>query len=99
MSGKPAKLILAARWLDVGGVHIPLHHLRLGGLGESNAGAATALAFVPYVGVLGLAVTGGDLNYDAGQRAWALTLVDTVVSPLPDPPHVPATSPSTGPSL
>jgi hypothetical protein len=94
MSGKPAKLILAARYIETGGTRVALHAFRLGGMGESHADAAVALGVVPYVGILALAVTGGDLNYPAGARARAKILADVMVPP-PDPAATP-TAYSTG---
>jgi len=94
MSGKPAKLILAARYVETGGTRVALHAFRLGGMGESHTDAAVALGVVPYVGIFALAVTGGDLNYPAGARARAKILADVMVPP-PDPAATP-TAHSTG---
>jgi hypothetical protein len=79
MAGRAAKLILAARYIETGGTRVALHAFHLGGMGESHKDAATALSYAPYVGILALAVTGGDLEYPAGARARAKVLAAVVV--------------------
>jgi hypothetical protein len=91
MSGRPAKLVLAARYVDIGGTRVPLHGFRLGGVGESRRDTAVIVAYVVggFVGgVVGLAIPGGDLNYPAGARARARILADVRVPPPPDPSDV-----------
>jgi hypothetical protein len=93
MAGRPAKLILAARYIETGGTRVTLHAFQLGGMGVSRKDAAAALSFAPYVGVFALAVTGGDLEYPAGARARAKILADVV---LPPPAATVAADPSPG---
>jgi hypothetical protein len=81
MAGRPAKLLLAARYIETGGTRVALHAFRLGGMGESHKDAATALAYAPYVGILAIAVTGGDLEYPVGARARAKILADVTIPP------------------
>jgi hypothetical protein len=95
MAGRPAKLILAARYVETGGTRVTLHAFRLGGVGESRKDTAAALSLVPYAGVLALAIPGGDLVYPpGGARARARILADVMVPP-PDPDAA-LTTPSTG---
>ncbi|HLZ83707.1 MAG TPA: hypothetical protein VKQ54_09085 [Caulobacteraceae bacterium] len=94
MGGRPAKLILAARYVETGGTRVALHAFRLGGMGDSRKDAAAALAAAPYIGILALAVTGGDLEYPIGARARAKVLADVRIPP-PDPGATP-TEHSTG---
>ena len=82
MSGRPGKLILAARYVDVGGTHVALNALRLSGVGESRRDRSAALSIGGLPGTLvALVLTGGDLEYPAGARAQAKILADVVIPP------------------
>jgi len=75
MGGKPAKLVLAARYLEAQGRRIPLQGLQLAAGGKSNAMAAQAvglsgIAFGP-LGFIGLAVPGGNVTFASGTSATA----------------------------
>jgi hypothetical protein len=76
MGGKPAKLVLAGRYLTgPGGAQVPLQALQLSGAGRNNAMAAQAaglggIAFMP-LGFVGLAVRGGDVTFPRGTLATA----------------------------
>ena len=87
IAGRPAKLILAARYLIFQGRHIPLHGLRLSGAGADKASTAilVSAAISP---ILSLAVSGGDVQFPAGTRATAKTTGDVTIT-LP-PPATPA---------
>jgi hypothetical protein len=99
LGGKPAKLVLAARYLTVGGRRVPLRGLRLAAAGHNNANAAgvvglTGIAFAP-LGFAGLAVRGGNVEFPAGLRAAASIAKDTHLSSLgPAPPGVRSASPN-----
>jgi hypothetical protein len=86
MGGKPAKLVLAARYLDVRGRRIPLEGLQLAASGKSNAMAAqvvglSGIAFGP-LGFIGLAVPGGNVDFPAGTAATAELAGDVVLTSL-----------------
>ncbi len=90
-AGRPARLILAARYLESGGVRLPLQSFKLGGAGEDNTKAAAVVTVA--VGVIGLAVPGGDVAFPAGTRATAKIAADTKTAPLPAAPSS-ATTPT-----
>jgi hypothetical protein len=86
LSGRPARLVLAARYVSEGDVKIPLRSFRLGGAGHNNEGAADAVgiasaAFAP-LAVVSLAMPGGDVNLPAGARASAKVGADLTLAPL-----------------
>jgi hypothetical protein len=87
--GRPAKLLLAARYLDFNGGQIPLRTLQLGRAGTDNSNAVMAASFIPYVGLLGLFVHGGEIEIPAGQRAQAKLAAD-----LDAPASTTATAPA-----
>jgi hypothetical protein len=73
------KLVLAARYLDVGGQRIRLNAFKLGGGGDDRI----VVAFVAgeLVGPLAILLPGGDIEFPAGTRANAKVAVDVVVVP------------------
>ena len=81
--GRPAKLILAARYIEHDGVRVPLHALHLGGGGKDNGNLATALSAAPYVGLLAVAIPGGNVEFPAGTQARAKVAVDVSFCPPP----------------
>jgi hypothetical protein len=95
--GRPAKLLLAARYLDFSGRQIPLRTLQLGRGGTDNSDAVMAAGFVPYVGLLAMFMHGGEIEIPVGWRAQAKLAAD-LDAPAPAPPAAsPANSLVEGP--
>ena len=91
--GKPAKLLVAARYLDLNGAQIPLRSLQLGRAGVDNTNAIMAASFVPYVGLLAMFMHGGEIDIPTGTLGQAKLAVDLDV-----PPAIPvSTSSEQGP--
>jgi hypothetical protein len=80
--GRPAKLVLAARYLEHDGVKTPLKAMKLGAAGQDKTGEVMALSFVPYVGILGAFIHGGEIEIPAGTYASA-KLAAEVAAPHP----------------
>jgi len=73
--GKAAKLVLSAEYLNVPGGALPLRALKLVAIGKdqsmtANASSIGGLLFMP-LGMIGFAVTGGDIEIPAGTAAAA----------------------------
>jgi hypothetical protein len=92
--GRPAKLLLAARYLEVDGVRLPLRGFSLGSAGVDNTNVVMAASFVPYVGILAGFMKGGEIVIPAGALGQAKIASDfrpslvSVVTPsatLPPP--------------
>ena len=64
--GRPAKLLLAARYLEIDGVQVTLHGFHLGAAGKDNTNAIEGLSFVPYLGVFAGFMKGGEIVIPAG---------------------------------
>jgi hypothetical protein len=84
--GKAAKLVLAAQYLKNDGRRVPLEGLELARSGRNNAGAAstvglTGLVFAP-LGLVGLALHGGNVDLPEGLSANAKLASDVVLPPL-----------------
>ncbi len=90
--GKPAKLVLAARYVEFDGHRLALHAFKLSGAGRNNSDVAMAASFVPYAGLLAIAIPGGGVGYPAGTRASAKVAAEVILPPRPEaPPPVVAT--------
>lgn len=76
MSGKPGKLVLAARYLVLNGKQIPIHALKMGLKAEDRSGGAVAASV--FVGVFALAVKGGEMEVQPGSLGEAKLGVDFV---------------------
>lgn len=73
--GKAGELLLAARYLDVNGVRVPLRRFRMGASGAQKADEAFAVGFVVPFGQL--LVKGKEIEFQAGARAHAVVAADT----------------------
>lgn len=71
MGGKPGKLVLAARYLELDGQRIPLRGLTMDMSARDNGGPAVLLSSAGGAAgaVIGLIVTGGHMEVQAGTRA------------------------------
>lgn len=98
--GRPAKLVLAARYVKVDGVRIDLRGFRVGAAGRDNSNAIMVASFVPYVGMLALFAKGGEIDVPAGTLGQAKLVADlSVAAPtpapeIPAPPAAPTAAPS-----
>lgn len=81
--GKPAKLVLAARYINVNGTRLNLRGFRMGGVGRDNSNAIMAASFVPYVGVLAMFAHGGQIEIPAGSLGQAKLVADLPAPPAP----------------
>ena len=91
--GAPGKLVLAARYLDIGAVHAPLKAFNLGAGGESEFREMQVAAQIIGIGVM--FINGHDVVYPVGTRARAKIAQEVV---LPLPPASPDTAPASAPA-
>jgi len=80
LAGRPGKLILAARYLNYKGVRLPLRAFRLAGTGRDNVLLVDVASEA--VGILAVAIPGGNVDFPAGTRAVAKVASDTDLSVL-----------------
>ena len=84
--GKAGELILAARYLDCGGLHITLRGFRLGATGTDNSGVIAA-AFIAGGAIAAplMFVSGGESNILSGAPGHArlMSQVDVRIEPTP----------------
>jgi hypothetical protein len=96
--GRAAKLVLAVRYIETGGVRVPLHALQLGRGGENRL--TETIVATEAAGVFGLLVKGGEVSYPEGFQADAKVAADVQLTPVQAAPagSTPAsgTPPTTG---
>jgi hypothetical protein len=98
--GRAAKLVLAARYLMVGDTRVPLQSLKIG-TGSGRDYTAASWVASQAIGVGGLLVTGGNVDYPVGTLATAKIAVDITLTPVADsapPPTTTEPAPQPGPS-
>jgi hypothetical protein len=93
IGGKPAKLVLAARYFEHDGKQWRLRGLKFGGAGTDRANTAMALSLA--VGVVGILVHGGEIDIAPGTRADAKLAEDL---PVPAVDAKPAPTPASAPA-
>lgn len=86
--GKAGELIINARYVDCGAIHIPLGHFHFSEAGKSDVGGAFAagMIFTP----LAFVVTGGEVEVPSGAKASAQLTADVPLPTMPAPPCAPA---------
>jgi hypothetical protein len=92
--GAPGKLVLAARYIDVGSVRVPLKAFQLASSGENEFTKMYVAS--QFIGPAVMFMNGQEVVYPAGVRASAKIAEDVVFPPPPDaPPPAAAPPPST----
>ncbi|HEY1752507.1 MAG TPA: hypothetical protein VGG29_14710 [Caulobacteraceae bacterium] len=92
MGGRAGKLVLAARYLTVGGVRLPLQSFKVGsGAGKAYANESLVAgevvgALVPGGAFVSLLITGGNVVYPAGLLATAKLATAVTLPPVPPAP-------------
>lgn len=95
IGGAPAKLVLAARWIEYDGKRIPVRTFRFGASGENRSGTAMAVSALPYVGIVGIFITGGEITISPGAVGDAKLAADVPAIPVAEP--APAAPPAATP--
>jgi hypothetical protein len=84
MAGKPGKLILSARRLDLNGRSVRIRGMTLMSGGKDRVDVATGMLLVPYVGLAAGLVKGGEVEIPAGVR-YTVKLAEDVDLPINPP--------------
>jgi len=98
--GKPAKLVVAARYLEINGRQVRVKGMRLGGAGTDKTSEIVAESFIPYIGIFFDFQHGGEYVIPAGTRAQAKLAEDLTkapVAPLAGGPTVTSDAPENHP--
>lgn len=71
MGGRQAKLVVAARYLELDGRQVRIRGMSLMSAGDSQVDMATGLLLVPYAGLAVVFLKGGEIAMPSGTRATA----------------------------
>jgi hypothetical protein len=85
MGGRQGKLVVSGRYLDLNGQRIRIRGMTLNVSGQSMVNTSTAVSLMPYVGVVGGFIRGGNIEIPTGSRADARIAVATTVPAAPAP--------------
>jgi hypothetical protein len=94
--GAPGKLVLAARYIDVGQVRVPLKAFQLASSGENEFTKMRVASQL--IGPAVMFMNGQEVVYPAGVRANAKVAQDVVFPPRPDAPPPAATQTQPAPA-
>jgi hypothetical protein len=103
LGGRPGKLVVSARYLELNGQRIRIRGMTLNMSGESMTNTSTAVSLMPVVGIVGPFIQGGNIEIPAGASADARIAVATAVPvtaqaeapPAPDAVAAETTTPTT----
>jgi hypothetical protein len=90
-SGRPGKLILSARYIEIGGKRLPLRHFHWGQAGRDRTTMALVVGAV--VGLPAIFISGGNIDVPIGTPVSAKLTEEATVD-LPPPSNAPALSES-----
>jgi hypothetical protein len=74
--GRQGKLIISARYLDVGGQRVRIRGMQLTAVGQDRVNTALAVSMIPYAGIAGIFLSGGEIDLPAGAYGTARLAVD-----------------------
>jgi hypothetical protein len=101
LGGRPGKLVVSGRHLELNGTRIRIRGMTMNLGGERMTNTSTAVSLMPVVGVIGPFIQGGNIEIPAGTRAQARIAVATTVAPAApsEPAQTPAEVPAAEPTL
>jgi hypothetical protein len=74
--GRQGKLIISARYLDIGGQRVRIRGMQLTAVGRDRVNTALAVSMIPYAGIAGIFLSGGEIDLPAGAYGTARLAVD-----------------------
>lgn len=85
--GRQGRLIVSGRFIEINGERARIRGMQITRVGEDRGNTALAVSMIPYAGVAGIFVHGGEVDIPAGARGTARLAVDVDVplSALPAP--------------
>lgn len=88
--GRQGRLILSARFIEIGGQRVRIRGLQFSAAGKDRSGAVMATSFIPYAGVASIFIHGGEVVIPEGTQGVALLATDVDLPPLPTATPTPA---------
>lgn len=81
--GRQGKLIISGRYLEIGAQRVRIRGMQLTAVGEDRATTALVVSMIPYAGIAGIFVNGGEIDLPVGARGTARLAVDVDIAESP----------------
>lgn len=86
--GRQGKLIIAARYLDIGGQRVRIRGMQLTAVGRDRVHTAMGVAMIPYAGIASIFIQGGEIELPAGaggtaRLATEVDILESALAPTP----------------
>lgn len=90
--GRQGRLIISGRFIEINGQRARIRGMQITAAGEQRTNTALAVSMIPYAGVAGIFIQGGEVDIPVGARGTARLAEDVVipVAPYTEPNAVPA---------
>lgn len=87
LGGRQGRLIISGRYIEINGARQRIRGMQIMSAGEQRTNTALAVSMIPYAGIAGIFVQGGEVNIPAGARGTARLAhdVDVPLATLPGP--------------
>ncbi|OQW56842.1 MAG: hypothetical protein A4S17_13230 [Proteobacteria bacterium HN_bin10] len=79
--GRQGRLIISGRFIEINGHRARIRGMQITAAGEDRANTALAVSMIPYAGVAGIFIQGGEVSIPAGARGTA-RLAEDIDVPL-----------------
>ena len=86
--GRQGRLIISGRFVEINGERARIRGMQITAAGEQRTNTALAVSMIPYAGVAGIFVQGGEIEIPVGARGTArlATDIDIPLEALAAPP-------------
>jgi hypothetical protein len=91
--GRQGRLIISGRYVEINGQRARIRGMQIMTAGEQRTNTALAVSMIPYAGVAGIFLQGGEVNLPVGARGTARLAADVdvplaAVTPMSEPTQV-----------
>jgi hypothetical protein len=91
--GRQGRLIISGRYVEINGERARIRGMQIMTAGEQRTNTALAVSMIPYAGVAGIFIQGGEVNIPVGARGAARLAADVdvplaAVTPMSEPTQV-----------
>jgi hypothetical protein len=81
--GRQGRLIISGRFVEINGQRARIRGMQITGAGEDRGNTALAVSMIPYAGIAGIFVQGGEVDIPVGARGTARLAEDIEISIAP----------------
>ncbi len=92
--GRQGRLIISGRYIEIGGQRARIRGMQITAAGDHRANTALAVSMIPYAGIAGIFIQGGEVEIPAGARGTARLAEDIEIAAVPAPAAETTTQPA-----